>query len=193
MDEQFNFKKQYRNILFIVIAAGLLVSLAAIFISKPGASRIWANVLLNNQYFMGLSLGAAFFLAVHRIALSGWHTVIQRIPEAMTAFLPVAFILMLLIYFGMDHLYIWTDTDGHDKVIEGKKAWLNIPFFFIRMIFYFTGWIVLTWLMRKNYKCSDDFFRYKISITGEELFAGSFPRFLCNYGFSKQLGLDNVA
>jgi hypothetical protein len=150
MEEQFNFKKRYRNILFIVISAGILVSLAAIFISKPDPSRIWANVLLNNQYFMGLSLGAAFFLAVHRIALSGWHTVIQRIPEAMTAFLPVAFILMLLIYFGMDHLYSWTDTGHADKVIEGKRAWLNIPFFFFRVIFYFTGWIVLTWLMRRN-------------------------------------------
>jgi hypothetical protein len=150
MDEQFNFKKQYRNILFIVISAGLLVSLAAIFISKPGPSRIWANILLNNQYFMGLSLGAAFFLAVHRIALSGWHTVIQRVPEAMTAFLPVAFILMLLIYFGMEHLYLWTDAAHTDKIIEGKRAWLNIPFFFFRVIFYFTGWIVLTWLMRKN-------------------------------------------
>ena len=150
MDEQFNFKKQYRNILLIAIGACLLVLLAAILISRPGASRIWANVLLNNQYFTGLSLGAAFFIAVHRVSLSGWHTALQRLPDAMTTFLPVAFILMLLIYFGMHHLYGWTDNDGSDKVIEGKKAWLNIPFFFIRLIFYFTGWIVLTRMMRKN-------------------------------------------
>lgn len=150
MDEQFNFKKQYRNILLIVMAACLLVSLAAIVISRPGASRIWANVLLNNQYFMGLSLGAAFFLAVHRVALSGWHTVLQRLPEAMTTFLPIAFILMLLIYFGMHHLYSWTESDGSDKVIEGKKAWLNVPFFFIRLVIYFTGWIALTRMMSKN-------------------------------------------
>ena len=150
MDEQFNFKKQYRNILLIVMAACLLVLLAAILVSKPGASRIWANVLLNNQFFMGLSLGAAFFLAVHRVALSGWHTVLQRLPEAMTTFLPIAFILMLLIYFGMHHLYSWTDNDGTDKVIEGKKAWLNVPFFFIRLVIYFTGWIFLTRMMRKN-------------------------------------------
>jgi hypothetical protein len=150
MDEQFNFKKQYRNILLIVMAACLLVLLAAILLSKPGASRIWANVLLNNQFFMGLSLGAAFFLAVHRVALSGWHTVLQRLPEAMTTFLPIAFILMLLIYFGMHHLYSWTNNDVTDKVMEGKKAWLNVPFFFIRLVIYFTGWIVLTRMMRKN-------------------------------------------
>ena len=150
MEEQFNCKKKFSNILIIVIGASILISLAAILISKPGASRIWANVLLNNQYFMGLSLGAAFFLAVHRIALSGWHSLIQRIPDSMTTFLPVAFILMLLIYFGMHYLYNWTVSGISDKVIEGKKAWLNIPFFFIRIIVYFIGWIVLTWLMRKN-------------------------------------------
>ena len=83
-------------------------------------------------------------------AFSGWHTVLQRLPEAMTTFLPIAFILMLLIYFGMHHLYSWTNNDLTDKVIEGKKAWLNIPFFFIRMVIYFTGWIVLTRIMRKN-------------------------------------------
>ncbi len=150
MEEQFKFKKQFSNILIIIIAASILIVVATIVISKPGASRIWANVLLNNQYFMGLSLGAAFFLAVHRIALSGWHSLIQRIPGSMTAFLPVAFILMLLIYFGMHNLYQWTDTGLSDKVIDGKRAWLNIPFFFIRIVVYFMGWIILTQLMRKN-------------------------------------------
>src|SRR5665647_1738129 len=151
MDEQFNFKNQYRNILLIVLGACFFICLGIIFISKPGASRIWANILLNNQYFLGISLGAAFFLAIHRLALSGWHTLIQRIPSAMTTFIPVAFILMLLIYFGMHHLYIWTDNTTADAVIEGKKAWLNVPFFFARLVLYFIGWIAFTWLMRKNY------------------------------------------
>ena len=103
MDEQFKFTKQYRNILAIAAVSGLLVFLASVFIFKPDASRVWANVLLNNQYFLGIALGGAFFLAVHRIAWSGWHTALQRIPESLTAFLPVAFILMLLLFFGMRH------------------------------------------------------------------------------------------
>jgi len=150
MEEQFSFKKQYRNILALGLAGGLLVSLAAVFIFKPDASRIWANVLLNNQYFLGIALGGAFFLAVHRIAWSGWHTALQRIPESMTTFLPIAFLLMLLVFFGMHDLYHWSHYEGHDAVLEGKKAWLKLPFFFARMVLYFAGWISLTWLMRKN-------------------------------------------
>jgi len=150
MDEQFNFRKKYRNILLTIAAAGLVLTVISILIQTYGASRIWANVLLNNQYFMGIALGGAFFVAVHRVALSGWHTVLQRLPDAMTAFLPVAFILMLLIYFGMNHIYAWANFEGHNEVLEEKKAWLNIPFFFIRMIVYFSGWIALTWLMRRS-------------------------------------------
>ena len=150
MDEQFNFKKQYRNILAIGAVGGLLVSIAAVFIFKPDASRVWANVLMNNQFFLGIALGGAFFLAVHRIAWSGWHTALQRIPESMTTFLPIAFLLMILVYFGMHDLYHWSHYEGYDAVLEGKKAWLNVPFFFVRMVLYFAGWISLTWMMRKN-------------------------------------------
>ncbi len=150
MDEQFKFTKKIRNILGLTIIIGLLVSVAAILIFKPDASRIWANVLLNNQMFLGIALGGAFFLAVHRIAWSGWHTALQRIPEALTSFLPVAFLLMLFVFFGMDDLYHWSHKDLHDPVLEAKSAWLNRPFFFIRMVFYFSGWILLTRGMRKN-------------------------------------------
>jgi len=150
MDEQYNFTGQHRKILTIAAIAGLLVFIASVFIFKTDASRVWANVLLNNQYFLGIALGGAFFLAVHRIAWSGWHTALQRIPEALTSFLPIAFVLMLLIFFGMNDLYHWSQPDVHDPVLEGKSAWLNVPFFFIRMLVYFAGWIALTRGMKKN-------------------------------------------
>ena len=150
MDEQFIFRKQYRNTLLALMAVAILVSLSAAFISGSGSSRVWANILLNNQFFLGLSLGAAFFIAVHRVSMSGWHTALQKLPDAMTTFLPVAFILMLLMYFGMHDTYSWSRNEGLDEVIEGKRAWLNMPFFFIRIIFYFTGWILFTRMMKKN-------------------------------------------
>jgi hypothetical protein len=150
MDEQFIFKKKYRNILIIMMSGGILISLGTIVVFKTDASRIWANVLLNNQFFLGIALGAAFFIAVHRVSLSGWHTALQGLPDAMTAFLPVAFVLMLLIYFGMHDIYKWIDFKSPDRVLDVKKEWLNMSFFFIRMVLYFTGWIALTWLMRKN-------------------------------------------
>jgi len=150
MDEQYTFTNRIRNLMGIAAIVGLLLTLGSIFIFKPDSSRIWANVLLNNQLFLGIALGGAFFLAAHRIAWSGWHTALQRIPEALTAFIPVAFLLMALIFFGMKDLYHWSHADLHDPVLEAKSAWLNLPFFFIRMVLYFAGWIVLTRAMRKQ-------------------------------------------
>lgn len=150
MDERYTFTNRTRNILIMIITGGLFLAIAAIFIDKPGGSRIWANVLLNNMLFLGIALGGAFFLAVHRIAWSGWHTALQRIPESLTAFLPVAFILMGLLFFGMQDLYHWSDKNIHDPALESKSAWLNLPFFFARMVLYFSGWILLARGMNKN-------------------------------------------
>jgi hypothetical protein len=150
MEERFDFRTKYKYRLVLVMAAGLLITVAAILVFKPGPARIWANILLNNQLFLGIALGAAFFIAVHRVALSGWHTLLQSLPDAMTAFLPYAFILMLLIYFGIHNIYYWAGFREPDIVLDDKKQWLNVPFFMIRMVFYFIGWIILVWLMRKN-------------------------------------------
>ncbi|MBG0861185.1 MAG: hypothetical protein IQL11_16935 [Bacteroidales bacterium] len=150
MDEQFIFSKQYRNILPILAAVSLVVFLLAVVLSGSGSARIWSNILLNNQFFLGISLGAAFFIAVHRVATSGWQTVIQRVPDAMTSFLPVAFILMLLIYFGMNDIYAWADSEVYEGLTGAKKIWLNIPFYFVRMVLYFAGWIFFIRMMKKN-------------------------------------------
>jgi hypothetical protein len=150
MDEQYTLSKKHKMLLGIAATAGLLLTVVAIFIMKPDSSRIWANVLMNNLLFLGVALGGAFFLAAHRIAWSGWHTAIQRIPEALTSFLPLAFLMMALIFFGMKDLYHWSHADLHDPVLEAKSAWLNMPFFFIRMVLYFAGWIILTRAMKKQ-------------------------------------------
>jgi len=150
MDEQYSFIKKHKIIILGAAGAGFIISAAFIFILKMDGSRVWANVLLNNQFFLGIALGGAFFLAVNRIAWSGWHTALQRLPDALTTFIPVACLFMLLIFFGMNSLYEWSQPDLHDPVLEAKSAWLNVPFFFSRMILYFAGWILLTWMMRKN-------------------------------------------
>jgi hypothetical protein len=92
------------------------------------------------------------FLAIHSLGTSGWQTGIQRIPEAMTSFLPVGAIFMLIIIVGMifdwNHLFHWVHPEG-DKLLEGKKAYLNIPFFTVRAIIYLGGWILLSRWWRK--------------------------------------------
>lgn len=150
MENRFVFDRKIKNILFAMIAVGLAALVYGLVSTKVADSRFWANLLLNNYYFLALSLGGAFFVSVHAMGESGWHTSIQRVPEAMSRFIPVAGILMLITFLlGIRHLYHWTHTEHHDAILEGKSAYLNLPFFYVRFVIYFVVWTWLTYLFRK--------------------------------------------
>ncbi len=149
MNNKFLFTYRFKIPLFILMGIGI----AALVMKCTGTGadgRFWANILLNNYYFTALSLGAVFFVAVHVISESGWHTSVQRIPEAMGTFLYISAMLFLLLFvFGNHHIYHWTHKDELDMLLQGKTAYLNLPFFLIRFLVCFGGWIALSYLMRK--------------------------------------------
>lgn len=149
MDTAFTFKKSQKIVFGILIAIGIVSLAIGIFSPSVNSHRVWANVLLNNFYMLAFALAGVFFVAVHSVAESGWQTSIQRIPEAMGSYLPVAAITMLLLLVGMGEIYHWTDPEHLDKILEGKKAYLNVPFFIIRLVVYFTGWILLARKLRQ--------------------------------------------
>lgn len=91
----------------------------------------------------------SFFVAVHKIADSGWQSSLMRIPESFTDYIVVSAVLMFLIFFGMHDIYHWTHTDHLDEILLGKTPYLNMPFFFIRMFVYFAAWIGLSYMIRK--------------------------------------------
>lgn len=114
------------------------------------SDKTWANFLLNNYYFISLAIGATFFLALQYITQSGWSAMFIRIPHAMGTYLPIAAILILFLIFGMHSLYEWSHPNAQaDPLIEHKSFYLNIPFFFIRLLVFFALWIFMTYLLRR--------------------------------------------
>ncbi|PLX12629.1 MAG: quinol:cytochrome C oxidoreductase, partial [Marinilabiliales bacterium] len=53
------------------------------------------------------------------------------------------------------HVFHWTHEVHHDPIIMQKEAYLNIPFFIVRLIIYLAVWILLTVVLRKLSKKSD--------------------------------------
>lgn len=145
-NQKFIFNKSQKITLSLLIVIGISVIVYSLF--SIDSHRIWANILLNNFYFLAFALAAVLFLSVHIVGQSGWHTSIQRIPEAMGAFLPVSAFLMIILLFGMHDIYHWTH-EHVDEIIEGKKAYLNIGFFIARLAIYFAGWIFLSYKLRQ--------------------------------------------
>lgn len=148
MEDRLIVPRKFKNLLYGLIGIGV-ISMVAGFVLDP--HRAWANYLLNNYYFVSIAVGAAFFGAIQYIAQAGWSSAFKRIPEAMASYIPVAAVFFLMMYFGMHTIFHWshkgiTETDA---LLAHKAPYLNVPFFFLRMIVFFGLWIVMVRLLRK--------------------------------------------
>lgn len=148
MEEKFVVPQKFKFIAIGMIAIGLITFGIGLF-TDP--TRAWANYLLNNFYFLSLAIGAAFFISIQYISQAGWSSAFKRVPEAMASYIPFAAGLFLLLIFGMHHLYEWSHEDARatDHLIQHKSVYLNIPFFFVRVLVFFSLWIFMTKLMRR--------------------------------------------
>ncbi len=148
MEEKLVISNKFKMLTYALIAIGV-ISFALGFIFD--AKRTWANYLLNNYYFISLAIGAAFFGAIQYITQSGWSAAFKRIPEAMVAWIPFAAAFFLIMYFGMHSIFEWTHEDvvQNDHLLQYKSPYLNVPFFFARVVAFFAAWIIMSKLLRK--------------------------------------------
>ncbi len=148
MEEKFVLTKKFRQITYLLIAVGILTFLAGFILD---ARRTWVNYLLVNYYFISIAIGGAFFYAVQYVAQAGWSSAFKRIPEAMMAYIPFGGAFFLLLFFGMHSIFEWTHEDlvQTDHLLTHKSPYLNEPFFFFRVVVFFSAWFLLTRLLRK--------------------------------------------
>lgn len=126
-------------------------------------TRIWANIWLNAVYFTGIAVTGMFFMSYNYLAEAGWSVVFKRIPEALPSFLPVTGAIMLIVFFlGGHDLFHWTHEELYDPnsplfdpIINGKRGFLNTPFFVIRLVIYFVSWYML-WRVLRNASLQED-------------------------------------
>lgn len=148
MEERLKLSPLYYIGTFILIAVGVAAFIMG-FINDP--TRAWANFLLNNVYFVSLAVGAVLFLALQRVTQSGWSAGFIRVPEAMGMYLPVAAVLFVVMVFGVHSLYHWSHAEAvaHDPILQHKQPYLNVPFWFGRLLIFFALWILLATMLRR--------------------------------------------
>jgi hypothetical protein len=98
---------------------------------------------------MGITIGCLGTLLLNYVVGGRWGVVIRRLNEAGARTLPLIAVLIIPILLGMKSLYMWTwpDVRAHDTNVQFKAAYLNVPFFLIRIVLYFAIWGFLTWLV----------------------------------------------
>lgn len=153
--QEFKFQPKTHGLLLFGLLIGVLC--AAWGLVNEG-QRMWVNYLVNSVYFTSLALGGGLVMAIASVSMASWGTPFKRIAESLTAFLPYAFILMLILFFGLHSLYEWTHHDVvmKDEILRSKMAYLNTPFFMIRMVIYFGIWIICTKMIKYHSQKQDE-------------------------------------
>ena len=137
----------------VVGAALLLVSFIGWAIDPHD---FYMAYLIGWFFCITLSLGAMFFVLVHHLTKAHWGIAIRRIAEVLAYSFPLLALLSIPIWFGMHDLYHWTHhelyvegTEGYDYIVAGKRAYLNVPFFAVRIVAYFALWTLVAWKLHR--------------------------------------------
>ena len=110
-------------------AVGTLAFVAGLFLD---ADRAWRAYHVSWLFFTSLSSAGVMFVAVQRITTARWSRAIIRFEEGFVAFLPIAFVMLVLsVFLGKNHIFPWT----HEAPpVAEKVLWFNGAFLTARVI-----------------------------------------------------------
>jgi hypothetical protein len=109
---------------------GVLAALGALaFFTAGDPSRAWAIYLVNLVFWAGIAVTGPAIGAMMQLTEARWSPSVRRLSVTTIGFLPVAFVLILGLFFGRTVLYPWVTTP-----VPVKAVWLNVPFFFGRNV-----------------------------------------------------------
>src|SRR6185436_10525588 len=120
-----------KTVSIVLAAIGVIVFIIGLFMQPD---RTWQSLLVNWLYFTTISSAGVMFVAVQRITTARWSRSIIRFLEGYVAFLPVAFVLLILIFIGKNHIFPWTHETLH---VPEKQIYLNPAFLIPRSLIAF--------------------------------------------------------
>ena len=133
----------------IVGGIGVLASLGLGYLEDDGFARWQHSWLLACMYFLSISLGALFFVLIQHVTKAGWSVVVRRVAEFLAASTWIVGLLLVpivvLVFRENGALFPWADTEAvaQDALVSQKTAYLNAPFFAVRLLIYFAAWFLI--------------------------------------------------
>ena len=135
---------------YLVIGIVGLIAGVAGYLMQP--EQLLRGYLIGFMLWLGLSLGCMALLMVQHLSGGLWGLAIRRILEAASKGIPLMLVLFLPIALGRHYLYSWMG----DAALTEHNAWyLNMPFWWGRLILYFVVWIGLAYVLNKRSALQD--------------------------------------
>lgn len=136
----FEIPKQIKMLLWVFIALGIGMFVIGLLLGdKEGLTRTWQTFLINVMFWGGIAQAGVMFAAIWQLTDAKWGRPFKRLTEACGAFLPVSFVMFIVLFFGGHILYEWTHSPFLYHGVAVKAGWLNFHFFIARNIF----WLLL--------------------------------------------------
>ncbi len=143
----------WRRYSLLAGVAGLLLCVAGYILNRDQFLR---SYLFADIFWTGMALGCLGILLLHHTVGGKWGMVIRRLCEAGARTIPFMAIFIVPVLLAMPILYVWTQPEAaHNAVIQGKRAYLNVPFFIGRTVFYFAVWTLYAYLL-SNWSAQQD-------------------------------------
>lgn len=160
MSHSFELPGSYKKWTMGLIGVGVIALLYGFIMYHPlengghgaatASTRFWAVLLQNSVFWLLVVNASMFFIGVTTLAMGGWQVALRRVPEAISSVVPVLggialLILMAIVWGGRDDVYPWVNKElvDHDKILFGKKGFLNPVFYSIfSVITIFLWWIL---------------------------------------------------
>ena len=117
----------WRMLLWGFVIAGVLMFI--IGLAMGSAERTWEALLINVVFWGGMAQAGVMLSVIWQITDAKWGRPFKRLAEGFGAFLPVTFLMFILVFFGGKYLYEWVENP-----MEVKAGYLNMGFFVTRNI-----------------------------------------------------------
>jgi hypothetical protein len=139
--------------LYIAGGAGVIASVVGYTFNSD---QFFFSYLTSFVFFTGIALAALLMVMLHHITRSSWGVPLRRIAESFAANFHIWAIFIIPVILGIHNLFHWSHPEvldpasmEYDKILKGKSAYLNTPFFIARQVLYFAIWGYLGYRLHK--------------------------------------------
>jgi hypothetical protein len=176
-EERYVFEGKAKTYSLIAIVIGIITIAAGLLVN---ADRTFSNLLLMAYYFTCVCTAGAVFCAIQYAAQAGWSASMIRIPQAFAKVIPYAAAILIIVIGCGIHFTHTVVKDGHsvvqpylyaqwatqgitdpksplfDASVTGKSSFLNLPFFFIRLVGFLGLYSLIAHLLVKYSENEDE-------------------------------------
>ncbi|HET8531760.1 MAG TPA: hypothetical protein VFO08_11460 [Methylomirabilota bacterium] len=129
---------------FLVLLAILGIVAFLYGVNQGTPARVWGIYLVNLLFWSSLAITGPAVAGMIQVTEGRWSPSIKRVALTTAGFLPISFVLFVVLFWGRATLYPWVT-----EPIPIKAVWLNVPFMALRIGL---GSLLLYWVAMRLVK-----------------------------------------